>query len=273
MLFIPELPNSPPLPEYKIISLGFRCSVAGMIKRMGLKTESHPFDWLISRLHVIQDCIETNFNFFLHREQYIKLHTKTFEHKESSERFICDEHIIMNRHYQPETNLAYPMNTYKYNLAMNHRNLVENQDDYDYYIRCVERFKNVIKSRENKMYVYVSPLYTMEDFHVQTDQIMQEIYDFQSFLQKQIVFDESNESIKTEPLQMIRSLYFIMVKNELNNKPHISVLYDNETGSHYKYKILLLQTNDGFIDAGETFMGNYYEEQSIIENNILHFSK
>jgi hypothetical protein len=64
-----------------------------------------------------------------------------------------------------------------------------------------------------------------------------------------------------------------MVKNELNNKPHISVLYENETCSNYKYKILLLQTNNRFIDAGETFMGNYYEEQSIIENNIFHFSK
>ena len=270
MLFIPELPNSHPLPEYKIISLGFRCSVAGMIKKMGLKTESHPFDWLISRLHVIRHCIETKFTFFLDREQYIKLYTKTFEHKESKEHFICDEHIIMNRYYQPETNLECPMNTYKYNLAMNHRNLVENQADYDYYIRCVERFKQVIQSKENKMYVYVSPLYTMEDFHVQTDVILQEIHDFQSFLQKQIEFDEF---IETEHPQIIRSLYFIMIKNELNTKPHITVLHDNETGYHYKYKILLLQTNNGFLDAGETFMGNYYEEQNIIENNILHFSK
>ena len=35
------------------VSFGYRCSCAGILKDLGLKHESYPFDWLISNLSVI----------------------------------------------------------------------------------------------------------------------------------------------------------------------------------------------------------------------------
>lgn len=47
---------------YKVISFGHRCSTASFIQN--LKTESYPFDWLVSKLDIIKDCIEKSSFFF-----------------------------------------------------------------------------------------------------------------------------------------------------------------------------------------------------------------
>ena len=49
---------------YKVISFGHRCSSASFIQNLNLKTESYPFDWLVSKLDIIKDCIETKFVHF-----------------------------------------------------------------------------------------------------------------------------------------------------------------------------------------------------------------
>ncbi len=37
------------------ISFGFRCSSASLLTKKGIRTYSMPFDWLVSRLSVIED--------------------------------------------------------------------------------------------------------------------------------------------------------------------------------------------------------------------------
>ena len=61
----------------KIISFGYRCSSAGFLKKLGLKNESYPFDWLISRLFVIKHCVESNFTVFLNLEKFEKKQCNT----------------------------------------------------------------------------------------------------------------------------------------------------------------------------------------------------
>jgi hypothetical protein len=107
-----------------IFSLGFRCSSASIIKELGLKFESYPFDWLVSRLHVIRHCIETDFAEFMNKENYVFRITKTYEMASSDKQFICDEHIMLNRFYQPP-NLMEFENTYQAHLATNHHNITE----------------------------------------------------------------------------------------------------------------------------------------------------
>ena len=51
----------------------------------------------------------------------------------------------------------------------------------------------------------------------------------------------------------------------------MNVMYENYE-QYSKCKIYVLYTNIDFIDAGETFMGNYNEEEEMIKNTILHFS-
>ena len=86
----------------KFFSVGYRCSSAGILKHLNLKNESFPFDWMISRLSIIKDCIQTKFFHFLNQQNYDKLHTQTIHYGQSqtSNVFICNEEIIYNRYYQ-----------------------------------------------------------------------------------------------------------------------------------------------------------------------------
>jgi len=47
------------------ISLGYFCSIAMELEKMGLRSESSPFDWLISDFDGVISAIETRFEDFL----------------------------------------------------------------------------------------------------------------------------------------------------------------------------------------------------------------
>lgn len=54
-----------------IISLGFFCSVATEIERIGMRSCSYPFDWVISDFKNVVDMIENHFQNFL-KEEYLQ---------------------------------------------------------------------------------------------------------------------------------------------------------------------------------------------------------
>jgi len=264
--------TTPPLPEYKIISFGYRCSVAGILKKLGLKHESFPFDWLVSRLSVIKHCIEDDFQEFLKLENYQERYACTFGHMNTTDRYVCDEHMLVNMFYQPFYNTN-PTNAYQYHLAMNHHNIMEKPSDYEYYKRCVERFRNEFTAKTSKMFVHVTPLYTLENYQLLANDIKKDCQGFQVFLENKIENLHSSEGIVGEYLNFtIRSLYFIMVLDNLENEPIITLLEEDVEHPKYKHKIYLLKTNYNFIDAGETFLGDYKREQELIENSIRRFS-
>ena len=263
---ISNIITTPPLPEYKIISLGYRCSVAGILKKMGLKYENFPFDWLVSRLSVIKHCIEDDFQEFFRLENYQEKCTLT----------ISNTNEVCNMFYQP----THPINAYQFHLAMTHHNIIHNPKDYEYYKHCVDRFRKEFKNvpqqngdgsnlNASKMFMYISPLFTIEEYQQYGEIALRECYDFQRFLERKM--NEGNSSsLLEEPV--IRSLYFIMLLDNLENYPTLTVLHEETNNKKYKYKIYLLKTNHQFVDEGETFMGNYKEEQELIENSIRRFS-
>lgn len=51
-----------------IISLGFYCEVAKELERLGLRSASYPFDWLISSWYGVEKMLDTNFDGFLNYE-------------------------------------------------------------------------------------------------------------------------------------------------------------------------------------------------------------
>ena len=66
------------------ISLGHFCSVALELEKFGLRTESSPFDWLISDFESVISAIETHFDDFLnydHLSQDKKLHYLYYDSK------------------------------------------------------------------------------------------------------------------------------------------------------------------------------------------------
>jgi len=235
----------------KIFSLGFRCSSAAILKRMGLKHESFPFDWLISRLSVIRHCMETDFTEFLNLSNYQRKYSNTYEMADSRSGFICDEHLMVNLYYQP-VDQPDPENTYKWYLAMNHHNILE-QKDTEYYERCVQRYRELMTFDEPKIYLHICPLITLEKYNTTKENIFHELTSFDNF-----IYNFTNGTSL--------GLFFIMVRDDTGEHSKNSGLFF--TSLKTNTKIYIIYTNNQFIDAGESFMGNCHEEREYIEQVI-----
>jgi len=235
----------------KIFSLGFRCSSAAILKRMGLKHESFPFDWLISRLSVIRHCMETDFSEFLNLSNYQRKYSNTYEMADSRNGFICDEHLMVNLYYQP-VDQPDPENTYKWYLAMNHHNILE-QKDTEYYERCVQRYRELMTFDEPKIFLHICPLITMEKYNDTKENIFHELTGFDNF-----IYNFTNGTS--------RGLFFIMVRDDTGEQENKCSLFF--TSLKTNTKIYIIYTNGQFIDAGESFMGNCHEEREYIEQVI-----
>lgn len=234
------------------ISFGYRCSSAGILKKLKLKQESYPFDWLISKLSIITHCLNDDFSEFLKVENYLKRHTNTYEMTYSNTGFICDEYILFNKFYQPE-HMMNEENTYKYYLAMNHRDITQ-QNDYEYFVRCITRFRELIQSTDTKKYIHIAPLITHESYVLDQKNIFNTCEQFDDF-----IFNHIKGNIS--------GFIFIMVRTENVNNFKAELLH---TCSQSKTEIYVIYTNRDFKDAGETFIGNYHNEQQFIENVILN---
>ena len=106
-------------------SLGHLCHSSQILKRNNLKLYSCPFDWIFSNCDNIIHCIEDNFNIFLNKSYYINISKNKCGHS-------------------------------KYNNQMfNHHNPLNNINDYNYYVRCVNRFKNLLQKQEHKFFIMI----------------------------------------------------------------------------------------------------------------------
>lgn len=106
-------------------SLGSLCHSSQILKRNKYKVCSYPFDWIFSSCDDIIDCIEDNFNIFLDKSYYINLSETTCGHS-------------------------------KYNNNMfNHHNPLINIDHYNYFVRCVDRFKKLLQKEEHKLFTMI----------------------------------------------------------------------------------------------------------------------
>jgi hypothetical protein len=235
----------------KIFSLGFRCTSAAILKKLNLKNESYPFDWLVSRLSVIKQCIEDDFKEFVNMQNYEHRHTNTYEMADSNKHFVCDEYLMINKYYQP-LELMNAENSYKYYLAMNHHNICEPHGN-DYYHRCIERFRCLLFSNEKKIYLHIAPLLPFDKYVNTKTESIDDIIAFDDFL-----YNYTNKNTK--------GIVFIMVKDE-NLREKVGYLFKEIEKT--KTKIYLIYTNKDFIDAGEIYMGNHYHEVKYIKEIIL----
>ena len=121
----------------------------------------------------------------------------------SKEGFVCDEHILFNRYYQP-SHMLNETNTYQYQLAMNHRDITK-PEDYQYLQRCVERFKELSHSSVPKKYIHITPLTTLEAYN--------EVGVRELYLEKCKQFNDFICEALTGP---ISGIIFIMVRSNEN---------------------------------------------------------
>jgi hypothetical protein len=111
--------------EY-IIPIGKDCKIGKFLKTHNLKKTSYPFDWLYTETdqNVIIDMLEDNFEKFLDKQYHYKIDEKISGHK------LYDKNESMIRHH----------------------NILE-EKSFDYYKRCVDRFLEVQKLENNKLFI------------------------------------------------------------------------------------------------------------------------
>ena len=130
-------------------SLGWLCHSSQILKNNMYKTCSYPFDWIFSGTNVIIDCLEDNFNTFLDKSYYTYILESQCGHTK-----------------------------YSYNM-FNHRNPLNNEEDYIYYVRCVDRFRTLLQKPEHKLF-----LMTFVNLDAMNEDIKNQVIDFNNKFSK-----------------------------------------------------------------------------------------
>ena len=111
-----------------VCSLGPRCHTACLLKRNNLKKTSYPFDWIFTNIDMVLHCLEDDFNIFLDKTYFTIKDTASKSQQHSYYRENIDDHMF--NHHNP--------------LIVK---------DYNYFVRCIARFKDLLKKKENKLFV------------------------------------------------------------------------------------------------------------------------
>lgn len=126
-----------------VCSLGELCHTSQFLKRNKYKLCSYPFDWIFSNCNIIMNCIEDDFKKFLDKSYYINISNTTCEHS----------------YYNKD------------NIMFNHHNPLINIDHYNYYVRCVNRFRYLLKQPKHKLFIITFINMKNIDEHVKTNVI------------------------------------------------------------------------------------------------------
>lgn len=110
-----------------VCSLGTHCHTSTNIKNMGLKKMSFPFDWIFSNTDMIIDCIADDFKIFLDKSHYVSM----------SPEIRCTHNIYGS-------------------LMFNHHDPLKNVHEYEYFVRCVNRFKALLATEKPKLFILTS---------------------------------------------------------------------------------------------------------------------
>jgi len=110
-------------------SLGSLCTASDLLKRNNRKYCSYPFDWIFSDCEMIMDCLNNDFEVFLNKSFYMEI-------KDASNDNQCGHSI-----YNPN--------------LFQHRD-PRNEKDYKYYVRCVNRFQELLRQPEHKLFVMIN---------------------------------------------------------------------------------------------------------------------
>lgn len=228
---------------YKLFSLGYRCTSSSLIKNLKLKEESYPFDWLVSRLNVVQDCIDTKFIHFLNEKLYTRKKMDICNTINGQKIFYSSQEAEINMYYENDVT-----NTDLFNskLAMNHQNIFTHKD---YYIRCIQRLYSLLDNDIQKFYLYTHPLMGSDDFSHSKERILKEFALFSNYI-----------------ITKTKNIYGIYIILCLEDKSEKSVCIHNSN----LYTVFVIYCNNNFIDRSFLFAGDYEVEEAEASNIILN---
>jgi hypothetical protein len=124
------------IPAAHYISLGTHCFTASFLRRWGLRTASGPFDWLFSSVPMITHILDDDFKVFLDRGQYEPVP----EHDRKDGPLANRVH---HRFYREAFGVQHVFNHHDAHL----------DPAYAHFVRCVERFRQSMKSTDPKVLV------------------------------------------------------------------------------------------------------------------------
>ena len=108
---------------HHVCSLGAHCISSQLCKETKLKTESYPFDWIFSEPNLVIQIMKDNFSLFLNKQYYKPISSTKCTHA-------------------------------LYGTSLfNHHNPKDNNEHYNYFIRCVNRFQKLIKLETSKLFI------------------------------------------------------------------------------------------------------------------------
>jgi hypothetical protein len=108
-------------------SLGPQCHSSNILKRLEIKKESYPFDWIFSNLKNVEHAIKDDFKIFLDQQYYTN---RDQESKTQNHSYYFENGGSMFNHHNPL-----------------------NKIHYDYFLRCVNRFNTLLTEKQNKLFV------------------------------------------------------------------------------------------------------------------------
>jgi len=138
-------------------SLGPQCHSSAILKRLDIKRESYPFDWIFSNIRNVEHSIKDDFTIFLDTQYYTN---KDPESKKQSHSYYFENGVSMFNHHNPI-----------------HKN------DYDYFVRCVNRFNTLLTEKEHKLFILTYTNSEIASFTI----IQKKIQDFKRFLDSIVI--------------------------------------------------------------------------------------
>lgn len=122
-------------PVSHLVSLGNFCLPSMICQANGLRTYSLPFDWIFSTPRMVRDCLTDDFAVFLDQRYY---RSSTHSDKDDSKSERAAEHEFYREKYGIGGLFAHKDPT--------------RESDYLYYVRCVNRFRQILSSGDTKLF-------------------------------------------------------------------------------------------------------------------------
>lgn len=125
-------------PVNHVVSLGSFCLPSMLCQDNGLRTYSLPFDWIFSTPQMVRDCLADDFAVLLDRRHYRSIADPK---KNDPTREAAAEHDLFCERYGIPGLFA-------------HRDPTR-EADYLYYVRCVTRFRQLLRSQDTKLFLII----------------------------------------------------------------------------------------------------------------------
>ncbi len=159
-----------------VCSFGNCCHSSQLLKKNKLQKCSYPFDWIFSNSDMITHCMEDEFTIFLSKSHY-----------KSCSKSVCDH--------------EYYKKNYDINTMFRHFNPLEDKSAYNYYKRCVDRFKLMMKNSEPKLFVQIyinSNPQHLEEIKLNSIEFEKKINEFAKNYTLLVIININNNCVSTQ---------------------------------------------------------------------------